>query len=104
MIRFAISSSISPIKGNGSARLARLSGSSNERNHFRTDRQTDGKGVELASLAAAKCEAAKVVASTICAAADATWQNSEWTVTVTDDHGAKLLHLRVTGTEVLESR
>ena len=73
-----------------------------KRYHFRTDGQGDVKGVRLASLAAAKCEAAKVAASTICAAADEDWRGSQWTVTVTDDQGLKLLKLKIVGTEVVE--
>ena len=74
-----------------------------KRYHFRTDEQSDAKGVRLASLAAAKCEAAKVVASTICAAADDVWRRSQWAVTVADDHGLKVLELHVTATEVIDS-
>jgi hypothetical protein len=74
-----------------------------KRYHFRTEEQSDAKGMRLASLAAGKCEAAKVVASTICAAADEVWRTSQWTVTVTDNLGEKLLELKVTGTEVIES-
>ncbi len=56
-----------------------------ERYHFKTHEQRDARGIELASLAAAKCEAGKVMASIVCASADEPWQRSEWTVTVTDD-------------------
>jgi 1,4-alpha-glucan branching enzyme len=71
-----------------------------ERYHFKTDDQSDARGVELASLAAAKCEAGKVMASMVCESADEPWQRSEWTVTVTDDRGVKVLQLQIVGTEV----
>jgi hypothetical protein len=73
-----------------------------KRYHFRTEDQADVRGVELASLAAAKCEAAKVAASTVCASADEDWENCSWTVTVTDDDGRKMFQLRVIATEVLD--
>ncbi len=41
-----------------------------KRYHFKTDDQSDARGVALASLAAAKCEAAKVAASFICELAE----------------------------------
>jgi hypothetical protein len=47
-----------------------------KRYHFKTDVQSDARGVELASLEAAKCEAAKVLASIVCASADEPWQQS----------------------------
>ncbi len=70
-----------------------------ERYHFKTDEQRDARGIELASLAAAKCEAGKVMASIVCASADEPWRRSEWTVTVTDDRGVKVLQLKIVGTE-----
>lgn len=70
-----------------------------KRYHFRTDGQSDAKGAQLADLAAVKCEAGKVAAGILCAAADDAWQGCEWTVTVTDDSGARVLELRVVGTE-----
>ncbi len=67
--------------------------------HFKTDDHSDARGVALASLAAAKCEAAKVAASIVCETADEPWRRSEWTVTVTDDRGVKVLQLKIVGTE-----
>ncbi len=74
-----------------------------ERYHFKTSGQSDVKGVQLADLAAVKCEAAKVAASIACAAADDPWQRSEWIVTVTDDDGSKVLELRIVGSEIPEA-
>ncbi len=71
-----------------------------KRYHFKADGQSDLKGVRLADLAAVKCEAAKVAASIVVAAADDDWQRREWTVTVTDDFGMKLLELRIVGSEM----
>ncbi len=70
-----------------------------KRYHFKTDEQSDVKGMELADLAAVKCEAAKVAGSIVCAAADDAWQRREWAVTVTDDFGVKVLELRILGTQ-----
>jgi len=72
-----------------------------KRYHFKTSGQSDVKGVRLADLAAVKCEAAKVAASIVVAAADDDWQRCEWTVTVTDDFGMNILELRIVGTERL---
>lgn len=70
-----------------------------KRYHFRTKDQADARGVELASIAAAKCEAAKIAASIVCASSDEAWENCDWTVTVTDDNGRKLFQLQVIATE-----
>ncbi len=70
-----------------------------KRYHFKTSGQSDVTGVRLADLAAVKCEAAKVAASFVVAAADDVWQRREWTVTVTDDLGVKVLELSIVGTE-----
>ena len=75
-----------------------------KRYHFETDAQRDSKGVELVSLAAVKCEAAKIGASLACASADDAWQSSEWTVTVKDDRGQAILQLRIVGTELLQEK
>ena len=72
------------------------------RYHFRTEDQADARGVELASLAAAKCEAAKIAASIVCASADEAWENCNWTVTVTDDDGRKMFQLQVIATELID--
>ena len=71
-----------------------------KRYHFKTDEQSDARGVQLASLAAVKCEAAKVLASIVCASADEPWQRATWSVSVTDDGGVKVLQLQIVGTEL----
>lgn len=70
-----------------------------KRYYFKTDEQSDEEGVHLADLAAVKCEAGKVAGSIVCAAAEEVWQRREWTVTVTDDFGTKVLELSIVGTE-----
>ena len=72
------------------------------RYHFKTEDQIDSRGVELASLAAAKCEAAKIAASMVCASADEAWENCNWAVTVTDDDGRKMFQLQVIATELID--
>jgi hypothetical protein len=72
------------------------------RYHFRTEDQVDARGVELASLAAAKCEAAKIAASMVCASADEAWENCNWAVTVTDDDGREVFQLQVIATELTD--
>ena len=70
-----------------------------KRYHFRTEEQVDARGLELASLAAAKCEAAKIAASCVCASADEAWEKCNWAVIVTDDDGRKIFQLQVIATE-----
>jgi uncharacterized protein DUF6894 len=74
------------------------------RYHFKTDDQSDAKGIQLASLAAVKCEAAKIAASLACAAADEAWDRSEWKVTVTDDIGQPVLQLQIRASDLQERR
>jgi 1,4-alpha-glucan branching enzyme len=73
-----------------------------KRYHFKIDDQSDSSCVELADLAAAKCEAAKVAASYACGLADDPWHDCRWTVTVSDDDGQAVLRLVLTGTEFSE--
>jgi 1,4-alpha-glucan branching enzyme len=75
-----------------------------KRYHFKIDDESDVRGVELADLAAAKCEAAKVAASYACGLADDQWHDCRWTVTVTDDHGREVLRLELTAIESTEGR
>jgi hypothetical protein len=73
-----------------------------KRYHFKTDDQSDAKGIELASLAAVKCEAAKIAAGLACAAAEEAWNSCEWKVTVTDDNGQPVLQLEIRGSDLRE--
>jgi 1,4-alpha-glucan branching enzyme len=72
------------------------------RYHFKIDDQSDAGGVELADLAAAKCEAAKVAASEACGLADARWHDCRWTLIVIDEKGSEVLPLERTGIEATE--
>jgi len=67
--------------------------------HFHLDDERDEKGLELADLPAAKCEALEFAARHICDAANAFWDTEEWTLTVTNDKGLSLLQLQIVGTQ-----
>jgi hypothetical protein len=67
--------------------------------HFHLDDQRDEQGLELAGLAAAKCEALEFAARHICDAANAFWDREEWTLGVTDERGLTLLQLQIVGTQ-----
>lgn len=72
------------------------------RYHFNVDNGTadpDDDGTELASLAAAKCEAVKMAGRMICEAAGEFWDSAEWTMTVADTQGMTLFTLQIVGTE-----
>jgi hypothetical protein len=67
--------------------------------HFHLDDERDEQGLELADLAAAKCEALEFAARHICDAANAFWDREEWTLTVTNERGLTLLQLHIVGTQ-----
>ena len=67
--------------------------------HFHLDDQRDEEGLELADLAAAKCEALEFAARHICDAANAFWDREEWTLSVTDERGLTLMQLQIVGTQ-----
>jgi hypothetical protein len=67
--------------------------------HFHHDDERDEQGLELADLAAAKCEALEFAARHICDAANAFWDREEWTLSVTDQRGLILLQLQIVGTQ-----
>jgi hypothetical protein len=67
--------------------------------HFHLDDERDEQGLELANLAAAKCEALEFAARHICDAANAFWDREEWTLTVTNESGLTLMQLRIVGTQ-----
>jgi hypothetical protein len=66
---------------------------------FNLDDQRDEAGLELADLAAAKCEALEFAARHICDAANAFWDKEEWTLSVTDERGLCLMQLHIVGTQ-----
>jgi hypothetical protein len=67
--------------------------------YFHLDDERDEHGLELADLAAAKCEALEFAARHICDAANAFWQREEWTLSVTDEKGLILVQLHILGTQ-----
>ncbi len=67
--------------------------------HFHLDDKRDEQGLELADLAAAKCEALEFAARHICDAANAFWDREEWMLTVTDERGLTLMQLHIVGTQ-----
>jgi hypothetical protein len=67
--------------------------------HFHLDDEHDAEGLELANLAAAKCEALEFTARHICDAANAFWNREEWTLTVSDGSGLILLQLNIVATQ-----
>lgn len=66
---------------------------------FNTDQKRDVEGVELASLEAAKCEAIKYAGCMVCEQAEARWDGTKWSVTVTDETGRTLFTLQIIGEE-----
>lgn len=59
----------------------------------------DEEGVELASVAAAKCEAVKLAGKLICDRATEFWDTARLLMTVTDDRGLSLFTLDFVGME-----
>jgi hypothetical protein len=57
------------------------------------------KGLELADLAAAKCEALEFPARHICDGANAFWDREDWMLSVSDDKGLTLPQLHIVGTQ-----
>jgi len=67
--------------------------------YFNLDDKRDEQGLELGSLAAAKCEALEFAARHICDAANAFWDREEWMLSVSDERGLTLLQLHIVGTQ-----
>ncbi|HZF93483.1 MAG TPA: hypothetical protein VEZ20_01280 [Allosphingosinicella sp.] len=59
----------------------------------------DEVGVELETLADAKCEAVKFAGQLICDAGKTFWAMDHWTLTATDERGLTLFVLQFIGTE-----
>lgn len=64
----------------------------------------DAEGIEMDSLASAKCEAVKLAGRAICDAAGTFWQEAQWKMTVTDETGLTLFELLIIGTEAAAGR
>lgn len=56
-------------------------------------------GMELSSLAAAKCEAVSYAGRLICDHAGEFWNSGDWSMTVTDGKGLSLFSLQLVATE-----
>jgi hypothetical protein len=77
------------------------------RYHFNIEDGADGAnpdGIELESLARAKCEGVKLAGQAICDAAGTFWNQAQWKMTVTDDTGLSLFELLIIGTESAAGR
>lgn len=59
----------------------------------------DTEGVDLPTLAQAKCEAVKAAGEILCEESSAFWDSKEWGMTVTDAKGLTLFSLSFVGTE-----
>lgn len=59
----------------------------------------DAVGMELSSLAAAKCEAVRCAGLLICDHAGEFWNSGDWTMTVTNEKGLSLFSLQLVGTD-----
>ena len=67
--------------------------------HFHLDGERDEQGLELADLAAAKCEALEFASRHICDAANAFWDREEWLLSVAYQSGLTLFQLHIIGTQ-----
>jgi hypothetical protein len=63
------------------------------------DDSSDPDGHELASVAVAKCDAAKMLGKILCDNSHGFWDQAAWTMTVSDENGLTLFQLHVMGTE-----
>jgi hypothetical protein len=66
---------------------------------FNVDETLDQEGQEIATLAAAKCQAVTFAGRTICDIAGEFWDAGDFSLTVTNDDGLILFTLRCVGTE-----
>ena len=70
-----------------------------DRYFFHLEGQPDDLGIELPSLAAAKCEAVRYAGNLICNEAERFWDTGEFSLTVTDCRNLTLFALTLIGTE-----
>lgn len=74
---------------------------------FQVEGPPDDLGMELPTLAAAKCEAVRYAGRLICEEAESFWNTADFTMTVTDENSLTLFSLTLSGTEapaILPSR
>ena len=67
--------------------------------HFNLEDRPDEEGRDLASIAAAKCEAVKIAGKLICDSAAEFWDTARLLMTVTDDRALSLFTLDFVGME-----
>ena len=67
--------------------------------YFHVDGPPDDLGVDLADLAAAKCEAVRYAGRLLCDQATEFWDTGDFMMTVTDETGLTLFTLRFNATE-----
>lgn len=66
---------------------------------FHVEGQPDDLGMELPTIAAAKCEAVRYAGTLICEEAERFWDAAEFNMTVADENGLTLFTLTLIGTE-----
>ena len=66
---------------------------------FHVEGRPDDLGMELASIAAAKCEAVRYAGRLICDEAERFWEAAEFMLTATDERGLVLFSLTLSGIE-----
>ena len=66
---------------------------------FNLEHVADKQGLELDSLADAKCAAARLAGKLICAAAEDFWDTGEFSMSVTDESGLVLFTLIMSAIE-----
>jgi hypothetical protein len=66
---------------------------------FHVEGVPDDLGVDLPTVAQAKCEAARYAARLLCDAAESFWTTGELTVVVTDEARLTLFALSINGTD-----
>jgi hypothetical protein len=66
---------------------------------FHLEGSPDDLGIELPSLAAAKCEAARYAGRLLCDDADKFWSSAQFDLTVSDEQGLSLFSISIHGVE-----
>lgn len=66
---------------------------------FHVEGSPDNLGLELPSIAQAKCEAARYAGHLLCDAADSFWTKAEFNMQVTNETGLVLFTITISGTD-----
>ena len=67
--------------------------------YFHVEGSPDNLGLELPSIAQAKCEAARYAGHLLCDAADSFWETAELTMRVANESGLVLFTVTISGTD-----